>query len=55
MNASLVDFCHCVRSRGTPECPVDEAFSETATCLMSVESHRQQWPVRCDRAKEARV
>ena len=55
MKASLAEFLHCVRSQGTPKCPVDAAFSDTAACLMSVESHRPQWPVRCDAAKEARV
>jgi len=27
----MLDFFNCVRSRGTPKCPVDEAFIETAT------------------------
>lgn len=44
----MVDFFNCVRSRGTPKCPADEAFIETATYLMSVESHRQQRLVRWD-------
>ncbi|MHC1764411.1 MAG: Gfo/Idh/MocA family protein [Verrucomicrobiia bacterium] len=48
----MVDFFNCVRSRGTPKCPADEAFIETATYLMSVESHRQQRLVRWDRNAE---
>jgi predicted dehydrogenase len=48
----MVDFLNCVRSRGTPKCPVDEAFVESATFLMSVESHKQQRLVRWDPGKE---
>lgn len=48
----LEDFFHCVRSGGTPKCGVDEAFIETATYLMSVESYRRQRQVRWDAAKE---
>ena len=48
----VVDFFNCVRSRGTPKCPVDEAFIETATYLMSVESFKQKRLVRWDAAKE---
>ena len=48
----MVDFFNCVRSRGTPKCPVDEAFIETATYLMSVESYKQKRRVRWDAAKE---
>jgi predicted dehydrogenase len=48
----MVDFFNCVRSRGTPKCPVDEAFIETATYLMSVESFKQKRRVRWDAAKE---
>ncbi|MEI8043868.1 MAG: Gfo/Idh/MocA family oxidoreductase, partial [Verrucomicrobiota bacterium] len=48
----MMDFFNCVRSRGIPKCPVDEAFIETATYLMSVESHKQQRPVRWDAVKE---
>jgi predicted dehydrogenase len=48
----VVDFFNCVRSRGTPKCPVDEAFIETVTYLMSVESFRQKRLVRWDPAKE---
>jgi hypothetical protein len=48
----MVDFFNCVRSRGTPKCPVDEAFIETATYLMSVESHKQKRLVRWDAVKE---
>jgi hypothetical protein len=33
-----VDFFNCMRSRGKPKCDVDEAFIQTATFLMSVES-----------------
>jgi predicted dehydrogenase len=48
----MVDFLTCVRSRGTPKCPVDEAFIETATYLMSVESFRQNRSVRWNAATE---
>jgi hypothetical protein len=49
----MMDFFQCVRSRGTPKCPVDEAFIETATYLMSVESYKQKRLVRWDKVKEA--
>ena len=48
----IVDFFNCVRTRGTPKCPADEAFIETATYLMSVESYRQKRLVRWDKAIE---
>ena len=48
----LQDFFNCVRSRGTPKCGADEAFVETATYLLSVESYRQQRMVRWDPVKE---
>jgi predicted dehydrogenase len=48
----MLDFFNCVRSRGTPKCPVDEAFIETATYLMSVESFKRNRPVRWDPVKE---
>jgi hypothetical protein len=48
----MVDFFNCVRSGGTPKYPVDESFIETATYLMSVESHKQKRLVRWDAAKE---
>jgi hypothetical protein len=46
------DFFDCVRSRGTPKCNIDEAFIESATFLMSVESFKQNRAVRWDAAKE---
>jgi len=48
----LEDFFNCVRSRGTPKCGVDEAFVESATSLMSVESYRKRRVVRWDPVKE---
>ena len=48
----MQDFFNCVRSRGTPKCPVDEAFIETATFLMSVEAWKQKRQVRWDPVKE---
>lgn len=48
----MVDFFNCVRSRGTPKCPVDEAFIETVTYLMSVESYHRKGLVRWDPVKE---
>jgi len=48
----MADFFNCVRSRGRPKCDVDEAFVETATFLMSVESYHRKRMVRWDPAKE---
>lgn len=48
----IVDFFNCVRSRGTPKCSTHEAFVETATYLMSVESYHRQRTVRWDAVKE---
>jgi predicted dehydrogenase len=48
----MMDFFNCVRSRGTPKCPVDEAFVETATFLMSVESYQKKRLVRWDPSRE---
>jgi predicted dehydrogenase len=48
----MLDFFNCVRSRGTPKCPVDEAFIESVTFLMSVESFKRGKTVRWDAAKE---
>jgi len=48
----MMDILSCVRSRDRPRCPVDEAFIETATFLMSVESYHQQRLVRGDPVKE---
>jgi predicted dehydrogenase len=48
----VMDFFNCVRSRGKPKCHADEAFIETATYLMSVESYHRQRTVRWDPAKE---
>ena len=47
-----MDFFNCVRSRGLPKCNVDEAFIETATALMSIESFNQKRMVRWDPEKE---
>jgi predicted dehydrogenase len=48
----LVDFLRCVRTREQPRCNEDEAFIETATLVMSVESFRQKRLVRWDAEKE---
>lgn len=48
----LEDFLNCVRTRQKPQCNEDEAFIETATLLMSMESYRQKRQVRWDPAKE---
>jgi predicted dehydrogenase len=48
----MQDFFNCMRDRGTPKCPADEAFIESATFLMSVESYRQGRLVRWDPARE---
>jgi predicted dehydrogenase len=46
------DFLNCVRTRGKTQCNEDEAFIETATLLMSVESYRLKRQVRWDPANE---
>jgi predicted dehydrogenase len=51
----LEDFFSCVRSRKQPKCNVDEAFIETATYLMSVESYNQKRQVRWDPETETIV
>lgn len=48
----MQDFFNCVRSRALPKCHVDEAFVETATYLMSVESYQRKALVRWDPARE---
>ncbi len=48
----MEDFLQCVRTGQKPRCNEDEAFIETATLLMSVESYRQKRQVRWDREKE---
>ena len=48
----MVDWVNCIHSRGTPKCSTDEAFIETATFLMSLESYQQQRMVRWDAARE---
>jgi predicted dehydrogenase len=48
----LMDFFNAVRSRGTPKCPVEEAFIESVTAIMSVESFKRQRVVRWDAARE---
>jgi len=48
----MQDFFNCVRSRALPKCHVDEAFVETATYLMSVESYKRKALVRWDPARE---
>lgn len=48
----MVDWVNCIRSRQKPKCDVDEAFIETATVCMSVESYKEKRLVRWDRVKE---
>lgn len=48
----LEDFFNCMRSRKKPKCDEDEAFVETATFAMSVESYMRRRQVRWDAAKE---
>lgn len=48
----LEDFFNCMRTRKQPKCNVDEAFIETATYLMSIESYNQKRMVRWDAEKE---
>ena len=51
----MLDWIQCMRSRCTPKCSTDEAFIETATFLMSVESHHRRRAVRWDPTAEAIV
>ena len=48
----MENFLECVRTGETPRCNVDEAFIETATLVMSVESYHQKRQVRWDPKKE---
>lgn len=48
----LEDFFHCMRSRKKPKCHEDEAFIETATYAMSVESYKRRGQVRWDATRE---
>jgi predicted dehydrogenase len=48
----MENFLQCVRTGEKPRCNEDQAFIETATLLMSVESYRQNRQVRWDREKE---
>ena len=48
----MENFLQCVRTGQTPRCNVDEAFIETATYLMSVESYHKKRQVRWDSSKE---
>jgi predicted dehydrogenase len=48
----IADWVSCIRSRAKPKCNVDEAFIETATFVMSVESYKQKRMVRWDPVKE---
>ncbi len=48
----MLDWLDCIRTRGTPKCSTDEAFIETATCLMSLKSQQERRMVRWDAVKE---
>ena len=48
----MENFLQCVRTGETPRCNVDEAFVETATIVMSVESYHQKRQVRWDPDQE---
>ena len=48
----MENFLQCVRTGEKPRCNEDEAFIETATLLMSVESYRKKRQVRWDPGKE---
>jgi len=48
----MEDFLGCVRTHERPRCNEDEAFIETATLAMSVESYRRKCQVRWDAGKE---
>jgi predicted dehydrogenase len=48
----MQDWINCIRTRGIPKCSTDEAFIESATFLMSLESQKRQRMVRWDPVKE---
>ena len=48
----MEDFLQCVRTGARPRCNEDEAFIDTVTFLMSVESFRRKRQVRWDRKLE---
>jgi predicted dehydrogenase len=51
----MENFLQCVRTREKPRCDEDEAFIETATLMMSVESYNQRRQVRWDAKHETIV
>jgi hypothetical protein len=51
----MENFLQCVRTREKPRCDEDEAFIETATLMMSVESYNQKRQVRWDAKHETIV
>lgn len=48
----MADWLNCVRKRGTPKCSTDEAFTETATFLMSLKAQQERRMVRWDAVRE---
>jgi len=48
----MVDWVNCIQDRSTPKCSTDEAFIETATAVMSVESYHRKRLVRWNPVKE---
>jgi len=48
----MADWVNCIRTRGTPKCPADEAFIEAATFLMSLKSQQEKRLVRWDPVRE---
>jgi predicted dehydrogenase len=48
----MVDWLNCIRTRGTPKCPADESFIETATFLMSLKAQQERRMVRWDPVRE---
>jgi predicted dehydrogenase len=52
VSTHMENFFDCIRSRELPRCPVDRAFEEAVTIVMSVEAYRKQRTVRWDARTE---
>jgi hypothetical protein len=48
----MEDFLQCVRTGQKPRCDEDEAFIETVTYMMSMESYHKKRQVRWDAQNE---
>jgi predicted dehydrogenase len=48
----LAEWLHCIRNGGIPSCPIDLAFEEAITVLMSTKSYKEGKKVFWDKDKE---